>query len=491
MSKKNKKQKLDTQHLEGHRLKTRRDFLGQGLVAGLSYAIAPNLFSMFSKGNIAHAIECGSAGNSVTGQKTPVIVFDLSGGANFAGSNVIVGGAGGQMDFLASYASLGLPSDFHPSGQGMVNNELGLAFHSDSGFLRGINSIIPNVVRQRVDGGIFCTSSSDDTANNPHNPMYWLSKAGAVGELTQLAGSRNTETGGKSTAPPQSIDPSIQPVIINRPEDALSLVSVGKLHEIFNQNQAEKIMKAVERLSESKLQQLSNLSLPSQIKTLVQCGYIQSNDLINQYSADTLDPRNDPLVGMAFNNLGNGDQRKTATITKLVLDGYIGAGTIEKGGYDYHNKTRATGEVRDFQAGELIGRVLQLANLKGKDVMIYVITDGGVAAGSDIDNSADGRGKYVWQGDSSQRSSAFMLLYRHAGRATLRTANKRQIGYFKSNGAVENGATATSNSVINLVKAVVANYMALHGEEGNLANAVGDNPFGANLNDYLFFNKIT
>ncbi|TNF26272.1 MAG: general secretion pathway protein GspF [Deltaproteobacteria bacterium] len=491
MSKKNKKDHQTPQPLEGHRLKTRRDFLGQGLIAGLSYAIAPNIFSLFSKGNMAHAIECGAVDTSVMGQKTPIIVFDLSGGANFAGSNVMVGGVGGQTDFLQDYTTLGLPPDFHPSLSGMVNSELGLKFHSDSGFLRGINNIIPTAVRQKVDGGVFCTSSSDDTGNNPHNPMYWLSKAGAAGELTQLAGSRNTETGGRSTAPPQSIDPALQPVIITRPEDALSLVSVGKLHEIFNQNQAQKIMKSIERLSESKLQRLSNMSLPSQIKTLVQCGYIQSNDLINKYNADVLDPRNDALVGMAFNNLGNGDQRKTATIAKLVLDGYIGAGTIEKGGYDYHDKTRATGENRDFQAGELIGRVIQLASLKGKDVMIYVITDGGVAAKAEVDNSTDGRGKYVWTGDSSQRSSAWMLVYRHAGRATLRNANQRQIGYFKTNGAVENGATVTSNSVTNLAKAVVANYMALHGEEGNLANVVGDNPFGTDLNNYLFFNKIT
>ncbi|MCO4754211.1 MAG: hypothetical protein KC478_07000 [Bacteriovoracaceae bacterium] len=490
MGKKKKKQDLNSPcYLEGHELKSRRDFLGQGFIAGLSYVAAPSLFSLL-RSNVAHAIECGAVDTSVMGQKTPVIVFDLSGGANFAGSNVMVGGAGGQMDFLQDYTSLGLPSQFHPNNTGMLNSELGLKFHSDSGILRGIQATTATATRQKVDGGIFCTSSSDDTGNNPHNPMYWLAKAGAAGELTQLTGSRNTETGGRSTAPPQSIDPAIQPVIINRPEDALGLVSVGKLHEVFDQNKAQKIMKTIERLSESKLQRLSNMSLPSQIKTLVQCGYIQSNDLINKYSSDTLDPRNDPMVSMAFDNLGNGNQRKTATIAKLVLDGYIGAGTIEKGGYDYHTKDRARGEIRDYEAGELIGRVLQLAALKGKDVMIYVFTDGGVSAKAIVDDSTDGRGKFAWTGDSSQRSSAFTLLYRNAGRATLRTG-RRQVGHFKANGAVENGAMATSNSVTNLAKAIVANYLSLHGEEGNLANVVGDNPFGANLNQYLLFNKIT
>ena len=46
---------------------------------------------------------------------------------------------------------------------------------------------------------------------------------------------------------------------------------------------------------------------------------------------------------------------------KLVVNGFAGAGTIEFGGYDYHDGTRATGEVRDFEAGQAIGAVLEYA----------------------------------------------------------------------------------------------------------------------------------
>ena len=81
------------------------------------------------------------------------------------------------------------------------------------------------------------------------------------------------------------------------------------------------------------------------------------------------------------------------------------------------------------------------------------------------------------------------LLYKNSGRATLRTG-KRQIGGFKPGGSVDNFAATTSNSVINLNKAFVANYLALHGQEGTLADVVGDNPFGASLDQFLFFNKI-
>lgn len=486
MKKNNKDKRI---FLENHPMKTRRDFLSQGFTAGLSYTMAPGIISsLYSRQALAQATGCTVVDPNVGG-KTPVIIFDLAGGANIAGSSVIVGGAGGQADFIQDYTTLGLPPDMHPSMPGQTNNDLGLMFHSDSSFLRGISARTSAATRANTDGGIFCTSSADDTGNNPHNPCYWLNKAGAVGGLTQLAGTRNSESGGRSGVPPMSFDPTLQPVILNRPSDALGLVNVGKLGTLFPDDKVQKILKAVERMSEAKIMSFAQQSLPMQIKELVKCGYIGTNELIGKYTPDALDPSLDPLVTQVFNDLGDGDQRKTATIAKLVLDGHIGAGTIEDGGYDYHNGSRATGETRDFGAGELIGQVLELARLKNKPVMIYVYTDGSVTARAETDDSNEGRGKYNWTGDSGQRSSSMMLLFNPDGRAQLRTG-RRQIGHFKETGSVENGAMVTSNSVVNLAKAVVANYMSLHGEEANIANVVGDNPFGANLDQYLLFNKI-
>ena len=47
-----------------------------------------------------------------------------------------------------------------------------------------------------------------------------------------------------------------------------------------------------------------------------------------------------------------------------------------------------------------------------------------------------------------------------------------------------------SNSVTTLAKAVMLNYLALHGREGELAAVVGDNPFLTNLNRHLLFGRI-
>ena len=125
--------------------------------------------------------------------------------------------------------------------------------------------------------------------------------------------------------------------------------------------------------------------------------------------------------------------------------------------------------------------------------MIYVFTDGGISSNmSMVDENAGG--KYKFTNDDGQRAATFMLNYQHeGGRPTLRHGTsgsntvKRQVGHVKSNSAVEKSANVISNNVTNLAKAVVANYLAKHGEEGRLKEIVGDNPFGNNLNDYLIF----
>jgi hypothetical protein len=425
----------------------------------------------------------------------PVIIIDLAGGGNIAGSNVMVGGMGGQLDFLPNYQTLGLPPSFHPSMAGMTNNELGLVFHGDSGMLRGIQSVTQTTTRANCDGMIFCTSTDDDTGNNQTNPLYWLNKAGAKGNLNQLAGTRQTESGGNTSTPAESVNPSIQPVKIDSPQDAINLVSIGSLGTFYTNNSSskvEKLLNTVSRISEKKIANLSRRSLPDQIKTLVQCGFQQTSDQVKNFVPDLLDPTKDAMVTAVFPNIANdGNQRKTATIAKMVLDGFVGAATIELGGYDYHTGNRQDGEQRDLEAGQVIGRIIELAARKQKDVVIIVLTDGGVAANEIVDNSVGGRGKYSWSGDSGQRSSSFMMIYKKDGKPQLRTAGQRQVGYYRaSTASVENSALLTSNSVVNLSKAMVANYLALHGKEGMLESVVGEDPFRNNLDKYLVFNKL-
>ncbi len=78
--------------------------------------IAPTLAGMLAYPRAARATLATDIQNAVTAcsittgaGKIPFICFDLAGGGNIAGSNVLVGGPNGQLDFLsvAGYSKLG------------------------------------------------------------------------------------------------------------------------------------------------------------------------------------------------------------------------------------------------------------------------------------------------------------------------------------------------------------------------------------------------
>src|SRR5262245_49821322 len=135
-----------------HRLVTRRQLLGHGLVAGSAIALSSVFQFLGSKP--AHA--------AAPATRIPFLAFDLAGGANIAGSNVMVGKKGGQQDFLSSYDQLGLPAEMHPSRSGQLDTSMGLAFHADSAFLRGIKSVTSAATLANVDGFVVPGFSLDD-----------------------------------------------------------------------------------------------------------------------------------------------------------------------------------------------------------------------------------------------------------------------------------------------------------------------------------------
>ena len=187
---------------------------------------------------------------------------------------------------------------------------------------------------------------------------------------------------------------------------------------------------------------------------------------------------------------------------KLVMNGYAGAGTIAMGGYDYHTGNRSVGELRDLRAGRCIGACLEYAaranNGIGVPLMIYVFSDGSVSSNGTTDNSVDGRGKGVWTSDNSSTAGSFFLVYNPGGRPVLMggppeiQAQHQQIGFFRADGSVETASSPAANNVNLLVETVALNYMALHGEQGNFAEAFPDHGLGnGTLRDSLTaFNPI-
>jgi len=427
-------------HANHPRPRTRREFLAQGFLTGAAWIAGPSLLGLFSSSEArAQAISCGLG---AAGNKIPFLVFDLAGGASLAGSNVLVG-TQTQLDPLSpqGYTKVGLPSGRTPVDPLFVDSSLGLAFHSESALLRGIKRRATQTTLDRVNGCVFCARSDNDTGNNPHNPIYGIHASGAEGALLALVGTESSDSGGNSTIPMSMFDPSARPTKVASPGEARGLVDTGQLVTLLaNSDDAAAVMAAAESISGSKVAKLPETSL---VKALINCSYQETTELVQRFGdPNQLDPAQDPALTAIISpaELAQSEFRKTAAIMKLVLAGFAGAGTIELGGYDYHDGTRATGERKDEIAGQAIGAALQYAAATNRPLAIYIVSDGSLSSDGVVDNSVDGAGKLVWRGDNSDTSSTVMLVFDPAGRPGL-TSVGHQIGRYRASGSVETAAS--------------------------------------------------
>ncbi|HEU4603372.1 MAG TPA: hypothetical protein VFS24_15470 [Steroidobacteraceae bacterium] len=491
---------------------TRRDFLAQGFTTGAATVLVPSLLASLLKPGTAGAVPATSLSAdiqrlkdagvcNITGGagKIPFICFDLAGGANISGSNVLVGQANGQQDFLSvqGYSKLGIPGNMVPNASvtgTFVDTQFGLAFHSDSAFLRGMLSTTSAATRANVNGAVIPARSENDTSNNPHNPMYGLAKYGSKGELLTLIGSQNSDSGGNSMAPAALMDPANRPTKIDRASDVVGLVDTGDVATILSGPDTVRTLETMARLSKHKVglavgdaQDLEagtvttalNNAEDIDVRKRYLCSYVKTADTVNTFSVKgALDPLQDtdiagiPAFGATVSS--DGEFQKTASVMKLVVPGFAGAGTISMGGFDYHTGDRSTGEKRDFRAGQCMGACLEYAARLGKPLMLYVFSDGSLSSNGMVDNSTDGRGKGVWTGDNQQTASAFFLVYNPKGPPALTRPTSNQIGYFRKDGDVETASSPAANSVNLLVQTVLLNYMALHNEVGSFNGLFGN-----------------
>ncbi len=484
-------------HPDHRRPRTRREFLAQGFLAGSAYVVAPSLLSLLGVNRANAQASCALTGAGAG--KIPFIGIDLAGGANIAGSNVMIGGAGGQEDVLNEngYARLGLPLDMSPlnSQINAFDRTMNLVFHFDSAMLAGILSKAAPATLAKVEGVIFSARSANDTQNNPLNPIYGINRAGADGGLLTLIGTQSTDSGGNSIVPMSMFDPTVRPTKIDRPSDVRGLVDTGRLTELLGATGAGQVATAIQDISALKVEQIQE---DAAVKELVNCAYQQSSDLITLFGDPAaLDPEQDPiLVGgsgvFSAGELNQSEFRKTASVAKLVLEGHAGAGTIEFGGYDYHDGTRVTGESRDFRAGAAIGAIIEYAerNPLVGDVVIYLFSDGSVFSDGQGDNGANG--KFVWRGDNSGSGASVMLVYRKTAKPDLRApfATTRQVGHYRADGSVETAVNSVANNPEALTQAAILNYMALHGEEGNFTSLFPGSAIQSDMANLLAFTQI-
>jgi hypothetical protein len=515
-------------HQDHPRPRTRREFISQGFMTGAATVIAPTLLGMLANPRYARAALSGDisamlgpCGITTGAGLIPFICFDLSGGGNIAGSNVLVGGPKGQLDFLsvAGYNKLGLPGTMvpNPSTSGnFIDSSFGLRYHSDSAHLRGMKMRASAKAMAGTNGTIIPALSQNDTDVNPHNPMYGIYQYGARGGLLNLIGSESSVSGGNSMAPPTMVIASAQPTKVSSSADTQGLVSTGQLSTLLpNPSDVTNVLESMKRISDAKYTAVSAYPNNAALNTaavgstgIEACGYTKAAYIVDKYnSPSAVNPDVDPnIVGPSgiFNTTeyqANGDYQTTAAVMKLVIDGNAAAGTIQMGGFDYHTGDRATGEARDLNLGNCIGACLEYAARVGKPVMIYVFSDGSLASSGMIDNSVGGRGKGVWTADNQNVAATYFLVYNPAGRPVPAQSNPElslQIGNFNPDGSQNTNGSPAGNNVPNLAQLVVLNYMALHTSNAislwpnlwpapNLNNGLGS---GSALEPLIAFNPI-
>lgn len=351
-----------------------------------------------------------------------------------------------------------------------------------------------------TNGAVICAMSQNDTGQNPHNPMYGIAATGARGQLLNLVGNQSSVSGGNSAA--YNPNPLFQPTTIAQPKDDVALVSTGGAPadpvsvEVAETQSRISGGRALYPASGDGSTFAGVLASPGgqpgvnlyagggaqdgALKGQVRCAYVQA-----AYTADTfgnpaaLDPTQDPKITgsdgstpiFTPTDFMDNDIKKTASVMKLVIDGFAAAGTITLGGYDYHDSTRATGEQKNFKAGQMIGAVLEYAQRRNTPVMVYVFSDGSLSSSSMVDSSVNGRGKLAWQGDNQSVSSVFFLVYSPKGRPTpINGAASQQIGWFTADGSVDSTSSPAANSVMQIPEVMILNYLALQNRAGEFGS---------------------
>ncbi len=206
-------------------------------------------------------------------------------------------------------------------------------------------------------------------------------------------------------APMMMVNPAFRPTKVDRPSDVAGLVDTGQLVGLLSAEDATAVLESIYRISRERMTTRSArdcrcaVNQDDVVKDLVKCGYLKAADVADRFGHTIIDPSKDPLIVGAsgifsqaeFDNRNRRPEfRKTASIMKLVVDGFAGAGCITMGGYDYHNGNRMDGEVRDERAGKCMGACLEFAARKGVPLMMYVFSDGAISSNGMVDNSVNG-----------------------------------------------------------------------------------------------------
>ena len=453
-------------HSIHRRPSTRREFLSQSICGVAGSAILPNIGIQLLNHIAPSEVRAAQS------LSLPIVTFDLVGGAGLP-ANFLVGGPKGPEDLLPNYDVLGWdPKLGYTSEFGLP-----LALSGVSKLKEGIDAVLTNYPQAKANFrmGSFCNFSRDDTAGNTLSALQMISKAGLTGTLIRSGVcSLDSLSGGNAMGVLQEL--SYKPLRVSGTREIMNALSMGNALTRLKPNQIKRVIDGVINLSASQRAKLD--------------GKVQGRELVDSFQAslesnknfagtiEGVDPRLDPSAQQAYGINESTSERDpnaiVSTIVMNVLKGNTGPGVVAIGGCDYHDGTQTTGDNKDREIGQNIGRAVLLAHLYQKPLFIHILTDGGVYPR---------KGTRIWLGDAGEKSLTVIGLYDPTGPRAMRRV---QVGsYTKGQGVDRDHLIGADPGKV--TNAVFANYLSAQNQLGLFEKFVPNFFSNSQLDSLLIF----
>lgn len=440
----------------------RREFLAHGIIPFAAYAYFPAALKLLLESSSVLA-EKNNCLDSNVASWVPFVHLNLSGGAAMASNFVPMNLAG---EPLGSYSKMGLGDGNVP-----IEKEFGNATFAGlrngvliSKMLEGIRATASRATLDKTAFLGLCVRSRDDSSENRFSISGLLNNAGMVGSRLPQLGIRNTLSG-VNQLPTLKNPPA--PLVVNNFNDIInSLGYSASLGSNLTTNQKISVSRLVASLNSAQTEKLYGSTVGVETKKLIDCVGLKNTNLLAQ-GGMILDPKQNPDIARVWNlqnsnNLASEDY-VFGSMTYCALNSFSGAVSFEKGGFDYHDNTRSTGDTRDRQAGVVMGRVLESAAVLNKPVFLYVTSDGAVSsAESETDRSTP------WVSDRGSAGASYIFIYDPTKRPELLS---NQLGSFTS-GQSADDQFLIGNSPDLAAQAVFANYLQFNKKINLFSNVV-------------------
>jgi hypothetical protein len=295
-----------------------------------------------------------------------------------------------------------------------------------------------------------------------------VTAAGLVGSLLPKLGSNNkTGTGisqkASNTAPPA-------PLVVSKIADLTSaLAPASSLTSNLSLAQQKSLLTTISALSGSQARSVASVNSSSSqtLSKLTQCATDKNINLATQANPG-IDPQLDSdksvsnlwMMATGGTQFGRSQTERTifGSMVYNALKGNSGSVGLELGGYDYHGNGTTVQNQKDFDAGQVVGKVLATAAAMNQKVFIHVTSDGSVGAPS-------GSGvRPGFTGDRGSGGMSYMIAFDPAGRPNMKNdkAAPWQLGSFSKGQGAEDNTIVGSADKAGL--AAFANYLAFAGQ---------------------------